>query len=109
MIPLSQRAIAGFSPALRQEAPEIVSAIPGAAGLGISIVPRSTSQIMADGVSFVPIKGDMPRVGICLAHREHDRSPRQILWPSPADQSGRFLANRGAGPRSLYRPDTRTS
>ena len=35
---------AGSSPALGQEAPEIVSAIPlVAAGLGVSIVPRSTS------------------------------------------------------------------
>jgi DNA-binding transcriptional LysR family regulator len=67
---------AGFGPALGQEAPEIVSAIPlVAAGLGVSIVPRSTSQIMTDGVSYVPIEGDALRVGICLAHRRHDRSP----------------------------------
>jgi hypothetical protein len=30
---------------------------------------------MADGVSYVPIEGDAPRVGISLAYRRHDRSP----------------------------------
>lgn len=30
---------------------------------------------MIDGVSYVPIEGDAPRVGICLAFRRRDISP----------------------------------
>ena len=67
---------AGFAPALGQEAPEIVSAIPFvAAGLGVAIVPRSTSRILADAVSYLSIEGDAPRVGICVARRRGERSP----------------------------------
>jgi len=89
---------AGFSPALGQEAPEIVSAIPlVAAGLGISIVPRSTSQIMADGVSYVPIEGDTPRVGICLAHRQHDRSPAVQNFVAIARRSIRTVLGQPRG------------
>ena len=67
---------AGFTPELGQEAPEIMSVIPlVAAGFGVSIVPRSTSRILADEVSYLAIEGDAPRVGIRLAYRRHDHSP----------------------------------
>jgi DNA-binding transcriptional LysR family regulator len=67
---------AGFNPVLGQEAPQVVSVAPMvAAGLGVSIVPRSTSRIHADGVFYLPIEGDAPRAEICLAHRRDDRSP----------------------------------
>jgi DNA-binding transcriptional LysR family regulator len=67
---------AGFNPALGQEAPQIVSVIPlVAAGLGVSIVPRSTSRILVDGVSYLSIEGEAPRSLIGLAHRRNDRSP----------------------------------
>jgi len=67
---------AGFSPALAQEAPDIVYGIPlVAAGLGVSIVPQSTSRSLTDGVCYCPIEWDAPRVEICLAHRRDDRSP----------------------------------
>jgi DNA-binding transcriptional LysR family regulator len=65
---------AGFRPKLGQEAPQIVSVIPlVAAGLGVSIVPRSTSRILVDGVSYLSIEGDAPRSLIGLAHRRQDR------------------------------------
>lgn len=67
---------AGFDPILGQEAPQIVSVIPlVAAGLGVSIVPRSTSRILADGVTYLAIEGGVPRAEICLAYRREDRSP----------------------------------
>ena len=67
---------AGFSPKLGQEAPQIVSTIPlVAAGLGVSIVPVSTSRILADSVVYLPIEGDAPRALIALAHRRDDFSP----------------------------------
>ena len=67
---------AGFSPKLGQEAPQIVSTIPlVAAGLGVSIVPSSTSRILADSVVYLQIEGDAPRALIALAHRRDDPSP----------------------------------
>jgi DNA-binding transcriptional LysR family regulator len=66
---------AGFSPRLGQEAPQLVSIIPFvAAGLGISIVPRSTRRILGDEVCYLTIDGEAPRAVICLAHRRHDRT-----------------------------------
>jgi DNA-binding transcriptional LysR family regulator len=66
---------AGFSPVLGQEAPQIISVVPMvAAGLGVSIVPKSTSRIQAEGVFYLPIEGDAPRATIYLAYRRDDRS-----------------------------------
>ena len=47
----------------------------GKLGLGVSIVPRSTSRIRAEGVFYLPIEGDAPRAEICLAYRRDERSP----------------------------------
>jgi DNA-binding transcriptional LysR family regulator len=67
---------AGFSPKWSLEAPQIVSVIPlVAAGLGVSIVPRSMSHIMTDAVVYLPIDGNAPRALLELAYRQDDRSP----------------------------------
>jgi len=67
---------AGFSPKLGQEAPQLVSVMPlVASGFGVSIVPRSVSRIVVDGVTYLPIEDDAPRVKLSLAHRRHDSSP----------------------------------
>jgi len=67
---------AGFEPMLGQPAPQIVSVIPlVAAGLGVSIAPRSISRIHADGVFYLSIDGNEPRSGISLAYRRDERSP----------------------------------
>jgi DNA-binding transcriptional LysR family regulator len=87
---------AGFSPKLGQEAPQIVSTIPlVAAGLGVSIVPRSTSRILADSVIYLPIEGDAPRALIGLAHRRDD--------PSPAVRNFIAVAHRLIGARVQVR------
>jgi DNA-binding transcriptional LysR family regulator len=66
---------AGFSPILGQRAPQIVAVIPlVAAGLGVSIVPRSMRRILTDAVVYLPIDGDAPRARIGLARRRDDRS-----------------------------------
>jgi len=66
---------AGFSPSLGQEAPQIASIVHLVeAGFGISIVPRSIEQIRADGIVYVPIKGEAPRALISLAVRKDNRS-----------------------------------
>jgi DNA-binding transcriptional LysR family regulator len=67
---------AGFRPKLGQEAPQVVSIIPMvAAGLGVSVVPRSLAGICRNGVAHLSIEGDGPRALISLAHRRDDRSP----------------------------------
>jgi DNA-binding transcriptional LysR family regulator len=67
---------AGFDPRLGQEAPQLVSVLPlVAAGLGISILPRSTSQILRDRVAALSIEGEVIRAEISLAHcRDHESS-----------------------------------
>lgn len=67
---------AGFTPRVGQEAPQIASIVPMVgAGFGVSIVPRSLTQIQVDGVVFLPIAGDSPLAPIGVAWRRHDPSP----------------------------------
>lgn len=66
---------AGFNPVLGQEAPQVVSVAPlVAAGLGVSVVPRSTARILPDEVCYRPIAGHAPRSEICLAYCSHGSS-----------------------------------
>ena len=66
---------AGFTPKLGQDAPQISSIIPMvAAGFGVSVVPRSVTQIHADGIVYRPIADAAPRAPISLAWRSDDRS-----------------------------------
>jgi DNA-binding transcriptional LysR family regulator len=66
---------AGFSPKVGQEAPQVVSVMPMvAAGFGVSIVPRSFSEIHFPDVAYVDIEGDAPRSAIGLACRRDERS-----------------------------------
>ena len=67
---------AGFEPILGQPAPQVFSSIPMvAAGLGVSIVPLSMSQIAADGAFFLPIESGGPHAEVWLAYRRNERSP----------------------------------
>jgi len=67
---------AGFSPKLDQEVGQIVIVIPVvAAGFGVSIVPRSFSEIHLHGVKYVDIDGDAPLATLALAYRHDERSP----------------------------------
>jgi DNA-binding transcriptional LysR family regulator len=66
---------AGFTPILGEEGIQISSIVSlVAAGFGISIVTRSTERIRADGIVYVPIKGEAPRAPISLAVRKDNRS-----------------------------------
>lgn len=67
---------AGFSPRLGQDAPQITSIVPMvAAGFGVSLVPRSASQIRADGVVYAPLTSKWPKAAISLAYRKNAPSP----------------------------------
>lgn len=66
---------AGFSPLIRQCVKEIhtVVGLVGA-GLGISIVPKSTANIQAQDVMYLDIKGESPQVEMCIAWRRDNNS-----------------------------------
>ncbi|MCA6111282.1 LysR family transcriptional regulator [Bradyrhizobium cenepequi] len=86
---------AGFSPNLGQEAPQIPSIVyMVAAGFGVSIVPQSTDRIRAEGVRYLPIKGDGPVAPISLAYRRDDHSPAVRNFVELARQSGRAAHRR---------------
>jgi DNA-binding transcriptional LysR family regulator len=72
---LAAIARAGFSPHLSQEAPQAASAIPMvAAGLGVTLAPKSMRRLNPDGVVFIPIEGSPLSAEICLAYGRTQRS-----------------------------------
>jgi DNA-binding transcriptional LysR family regulator len=84
---------AGFEPMIGQAAPQMADIIPMvAAGLGVSIAPRSTSRIHADGVFYLPIDGDEPRSRIALAYRHNERSPAVRNFAAVAQRQARTAA-----------------
>ncbi|WP_059050325.1 LysR family transcriptional regulator [Paenibacillus senegalimassiliensis] len=67
---------ASFSPIIRQSVKEIQTAISlVAAGLGVSIVPSSTSNLHARDVAYLDIAGDAPRIDMSIAWRTDNTSP----------------------------------
>jgi DNA-binding transcriptional LysR family regulator len=72
---LSKCRDAGFSPIIRQHVKEIQTVVSlVAAGLGISIVPRSTINLHARDVAYVSIEGEAPRVEMSIGWRADDKS-----------------------------------
>ncbi|MGS0896562.1 LysR family transcriptional regulator [Burkholderia stagnalis] len=69
-------AAAGFEPRLAQPVPQMASAVTlVAAGLGISIVPKSITQVRVAGVVYRPLAARGPRARLALASRRDDPSP----------------------------------
>jgi DNA-binding transcriptional LysR family regulator len=67
---------AGFVAKIGQQAPQVVTVIPlVAAGFGVSIVPRSFSELHVGGVTYIDIEGEPPRSGIGVAFRGDEKSP----------------------------------
>ncbi|MBE7212386.1 MAG: LysR family transcriptional regulator [Gluconacetobacter diazotrophicus] len=66
---------AGFEPVLGQEAPQLTSvANLVAAELGVSLVPRSISQVRVEGVEYLAIRGEPPVARLVLATGAEVRS-----------------------------------
>ena len=66
----------GFRPRVREEASHLVSvATMVAAGFGISVVPNSLRRINVDLVAYKPLRGEVPRSSIGIAHRSEGASP----------------------------------
>lgn len=61
---------AGFSPRVAQEAPQMASTVTLiASGIGISVVPASMGQLLAQGVTYRPLRGLAPRAALSLVHQ----------------------------------------
>ena len=66
---------ADFIPKVELEAPQIISVLPMvAAGFGVSIVPRSFSEVRFAGIQYIDIEADAPRSAIALVWRHDERS-----------------------------------
>lgn len=66
---------AGFSPIIRQHVKEMQTIIGlVGAGVGVSIVPRSTENIQARDVEYVDIQGEAPQVAMSIAWRTDNDS-----------------------------------
>ncbi|VVE72865.1 LysR family transcriptional regulator [Pandoraea captiosa] len=61
---------AGFSPAIEQEAPRLLTTLSlVAAGLGVSVVPASLMRMQIEGIVYRPLTPP-PRAPLCCAYRE---------------------------------------
>jgi DNA-binding transcriptional LysR family regulator len=60
---------------LEQEVGQIISIVPVvAAGFGVSIVPRSFSEVHFGGIRYLDIDGEAPRSALALVYRRDERS-----------------------------------
>jgi DNA-binding transcriptional LysR family regulator len=93
---LSACEVAGFTPKVVQQAPEVASTVNLiAAGHGVSIVPASMQQMQPQGVTYRPIRGNPPRAPLSLAHRSND--------PSAAVRNLVALARRAASQAASWK------
>jgi DNA-binding transcriptional LysR family regulator len=66
---------AGFSPRVRQEAPQMASIVSlVAAGVGVTLVPESVCQLRPEGVRYVRILGPAPAARLWLVAQRNERS-----------------------------------
>jgi DNA-binding transcriptional LysR family regulator len=92
---------AGFSCKLSQDSPQILTTVlMVAAGLGVSIVPQSITQIRLAGVAYLRIEGETPRAPISLAYRRDDRSTSVRNFVASARRHGR-TAHQSAEPSKV--------
>lgn len=62
---------AGFALNIGIEAPQLTSVVTFvAAGMGVSVVPATMSQLQVEGVRYIPLQGRPPAAGLAIAYRE---------------------------------------
>jgi len=61
---------AGFRPAEGIEVPQLTSVVTFvAAGMGVSVIPATMSQLQAEGVRYLPLRGQPPIANLAIAYR----------------------------------------
>ena len=67
---------AGFQPTIFQQAaePQTLLAMVGA-GLGVALMPETTSRIGWPGVCFLPIRSDAPSANLYITYPSQDDAP----------------------------------
>jgi DNA-binding transcriptional LysR family regulator len=87
---------AGFKPRIFQETIE-VNAVIGLvnAGMGLSIVPASISNLRIEGISYVPLAGDYPSWDLLMAWRKDNDSPVLQVFLDIARELSRSLVHEG--------------
>ncbi|ALM84814.1 LysR family transcriptional regulator [Bordetella sp. N] len=61
---------AGFTPAEGIEVPQLTSVVTFvAAGMGVSVIPATMSQLQAEGVRYLPLTGQVPIANLAIAYR----------------------------------------
>ncbi len=69
---------AGFTPAEGIEVPQLTSVVTFvAAGMGVSVIPATMSQLQAEGVCYLPLTGQPPIANLAIAYRE--KAPSSAL------------------------------
>ncbi|MBV6304066.1 LysR family transcriptional regulator [Candidimonas humi] len=62
---------AGFTLSVDVEAPQLTSVVTFvAAGMGVSVVPATMSQLQVEGVRYLPLQGRPLAAGLAMAYRE---------------------------------------
>lgn len=81
---------AGFEPMLGQPAPQIASILALVSGeLGVSVVPASTRQFSARGVTYRTLRAPAPRVDLAVAYRKDHPSTLATNFASLARAAAR--------------------
>lgn len=99
-----------------QEAPDI-QALLGfvAAGLGLSLLPASSCTLGREGVTFIPVAGDVPRVSLFMLARRDDHrkllqafkeTAREVAHPVAVPSPSSDLGRRSRGGTHLRRRRT---
>ncbi|MGY6270946.1 LysR family transcriptional regulator [Achromobacter denitrificans] len=69
---------AGFTPSEGIEAPQLTSVVTFvAAGMGVSVIPATMSQLQAEGVCYLPLSGQPPIANLAIAYR--GKAPSRAL------------------------------
>jgi len=91
--------MAGFRPSEGIEVPQLTSVVTFvAAGMGVSVIPATMSQLQAEGVRYLPLRGQPPIANLAIAYRGKAPSMALSYAIDLTRQSARESPYRGDAP-----------
>jgi DNA-binding transcriptional LysR family regulator len=98
---------AGFSPQIGQEAPRMLSTLSlVAAGLGVTLVPRSMSRLEAEGVIYRPLDRSTPLTApLNLAYRRGESAAAVRRFVALVERSAASDSKNGGDEHGAPQPD----